>query len=85
MKNVINAQTLRADLSKIMARVRRGERFTVVYRRRPICEMIPISQNSPNGNDIESDPLLGAEAVGASTDGRTAADHDEILYGKPRR
>lgn len=85
MKNVINAQTLRTNLPKIMARVRRGERFTVTYRRRPVCEMIPVSQQRPNGNGIEADPLLGAEAVGASTDGRTAADHDDILYGKPRQ
>jgi hypothetical protein len=29
---------------------------------------------------LETDSLYHAEAVGRSTDGRTAADHDALLY-----
>jgi hypothetical protein len=32
--------------------------------------------------DLESDPLYHAKPLGRSTDGRRAADHDSLLYGK---
>jgi len=30
---------------------------------------------------LDADPLYGAEAVGRSRDGRSAAEHDATLYG----
>jgi hypothetical protein len=35
----------------------------------------------PTGN-LESDPLYHAKPLGRSTDGRSAADHDSLLYRK---
>ena len=80
MQTVINAKTLRNDLAAIMERVRHGERFTVLYRSRPVCQIIPLDQLEAQSQDLEHDPLYQAEAVGASTDGQSAADHDAILY-----
>ncbi len=35
--------------------------------------------------DLEREPLYRAKGLGRSKDGRSAADHDEILYGIRRR
>jgi len=32
--------------------------------------------------DLKDDPLYQAKPLGRSTDGRRAADHDSVLYGK---
>ena len=39
MDRVINAKELRSSLPRIVERVRRGERFTVVYRSRPALRL----------------------------------------------
>ena len=80
MENVINAKTLRADLAKILEQVRKGQRFTVLYRSRPACQLIPVDVTMPVYDELEQDPLYRAEAVGRSTDGKTSADHDAVLY-----
>jgi antitoxin (DNA-binding transcriptional repressor) of toxin-antitoxin stability system len=81
MKTVINAKTLRTQLAEVMGRVQKGERFTVLYRSRPVCEVVPISAEQLGTESLEEDPLYQAKAIGKSTDRRTASDHDEILYG----
>jgi antitoxin (DNA-binding transcriptional repressor) of toxin-antitoxin stability system len=83
MQTVINAKTLRSELQSVIRRVQKGERFTVLYRSRPVCEIVPVSAGPPAG-DLKDEPLYGAEAVGRSRDGRTSADHDEVLYGRRR-
>lgn len=80
MENVINAKTLRGDLAKILEQVRKGKRFTVLYRSRPVCQLVPVGASVPVHDDLEQDPLYRAEAVGRSTDGKTSADHDAVLY-----
>lgn len=81
MQEVINAKALRSELAEILKRVHRGERFTVLYRNRPVCQIVPLDDQGRELQDLENDPIYGAEAVGRSTDGKTAADHDELLYG----
>lgn len=83
--SVINAKTLRRDLARVLERARRGERFTVLYRSRPFCEIVPLGTPPTELPDLEHDPLYRAKAVGKSTDGKSAVDHDEILYGWRRR
>jgi len=83
--SVINAKTLRKDLARILERARRGERFTVLYRSRPVCEIAPLGALPRKPTDLEREPLYRAEGLGASTDGKTSADHDEFLYGWRRR
>lgn len=82
MDHTINAKQLRASLPKIVERVRRGEKFTVVYRSRPAFRVVPVDDDARTQVPVEEDSLYGAGAVGASADGLAAADHDGVLYGK---
>ena len=82
MDTTINAKRLRASLPGIVARVRRGVRFTVLYRSRPAFRIVPVDEAAAAPDTLEEDPLYGAAAVGRSRDGRSAADHDEDLYGR---
>ena len=78
----INAKQLRASLPELVERVRRGARFTVLYRSRPAFQIVPVDEHDTTSAPLDADPLYGADAVGSSTDGRTAADHDDVLYGR---
>jgi prevent-host-death family protein len=81
MQTLINARDLRGALGKILERVRKGERFTVIYRSRPVCQIVPLDEQLLDQTDLDEDSLYGAQAIGYSKDGKTALDHDEILYG----
>jgi antitoxin (DNA-binding transcriptional repressor) of toxin-antitoxin stability system len=77
----INAKRLRASLPEVVERVRKGTRFTVIYRSRPAFQIVPVAGEEPVG-PLADDPLYRAEAVGRSRDGATAAEHDRLLYGR---
>ena len=76
----INAKHLRATLPDVVERVRKGTRFTVIYRSRPAFQIVPVNDSGEASVDLVEDPLYGAQAVGSSSDGRVSTDHDEILY-----
>lgn len=78
----INAKRLRATLPDVVERVRKGTRFTVIYRSRPAFQIVPVNESGEALVSLVDDPLYRAQAVGSSSDGRTAADHDAILYGR---
>jgi antitoxin (DNA-binding transcriptional repressor) of toxin-antitoxin stability system len=78
----ISAKELRASLPRIVERVRRGERFTVLYRSRPSLRIVPVTDEQAAELPLEDDPLYRARPVGATKDGLTSADHDRILYGR---
>lgn len=82
MNITINVKELRASLPKLVEGVRKGARYTVIYRSRPAFQIVPIDQVDASRTPLEADPLYRAPAVGRSTDGRTAADHDIALYGE---
>jgi len=82
MNIIINAKQLRASLPKLVERVRKGARFTVLYRSHPAFQIVPVDETEAPRTPLEADPLYRAKAVGRSTDGRTAAEHDESLYGR---
>ncbi len=82
MNVIINAKELRASLPKVVQKVRRGARFTVLYRSRPAFQVVPVDAAPGMDGDLEHDSLYRAKPVGRSTDGRQAADHDSLLYGK---
>ncbi len=85
MDRTINAKELRASLPETVERVRRGERFTVLYRSRPAFRIVPVEDNADGSlPPLEEDPVFRAPALFRSGDGRLAADHDEILYGWER-
>ncbi len=78
----INAKRLRASLPDVVERVRKGTRFTVIYRSRPAFQIVPVNDADQALVALTDDPLYRAQAVGRSSDGRTAADHDAVLYGR---
>jgi antitoxin (DNA-binding transcriptional repressor) of toxin-antitoxin stability system len=82
MNTTINAKQLRASLPRLVERVRRGARYTVLYRSRPAFQIVPVDGPAGPADALEDDPLYGAGAVGRSRDGRSAADHDAVLYGR---
>lgn len=82
MNITINAKELRASLPTVVERVRRGARFTVLYRSHPAFQIVPVDEAETPRTPLEGDSLYGARAVGRSDDGRTAAEHDIVLYGQ---
>ncbi|MBI1783525.1 hypothetical protein HYR69_00135 [Candidatus Sumerlaeota bacterium] len=80
MNTTINAKELRAALPRVVRNVRKGERFTVLYRSRPAFQIIPVDESAIERMPLESDPIYRAPAVGRSKHGRTSADHDADLY-----
>jgi antitoxin (DNA-binding transcriptional repressor) of toxin-antitoxin stability system len=78
----INAKRLRGSLPDVVERVRRGTRFTVIYRSRPAFQIVPMNDTEQPAGELAGDPLYRAAPVGRSRDGRTAADHDSQLYGR---
>ena len=78
----INAKQLRASLPDIVEQVRRGARFTVIYRSRPAFQIGPVNQTEHAPGELAHDPLYRAAAVGRSGDGHSAAEHGTLLYGK---
>lgn len=82
MRITINAKELRASLPEVVARVKKGARFMVLYRSRPAFQIVPVDETPAAESPLETDPLYRAKPVGRSTDGLTAADHDVHLYGR---
>jgi antitoxin (DNA-binding transcriptional repressor) of toxin-antitoxin stability system len=80
MAIAINAKQLRASLPEVVERVRKGARFTVIYRSRPAFQIVPLGEAEAPPVPLDEDPLYEAGPVGASSDGGAAADHDEVLY-----
>ena len=78
----INAKQLRSSLPEVVERVRKGARFTVIYRSRPAFQIVPVSDTEETSGAPADDPLYRALAVGHSSDGRRAEDHDTALYGR---
>ena len=80
LSQVINVKQLRSTLPELVRQVRRGARFTVVYRSRPAFQIVPADAAVDPAERLEDDPLYRAKPLGASKDGRTAAEHDRLLY-----
>jgi prevent-host-death family protein len=76
----INAKHLRQTLPDVVEQVRKGTRFTVIYRSRPAFQIVPVDDLDRVATSLADDPLYRAQPVGSSTDGRTSADHDAVLY-----
>jgi antitoxin (DNA-binding transcriptional repressor) of toxin-antitoxin stability system len=76
----INAKRLRSTLPDVVERVRKGTRFTVIYRSRPAFQIVPVDAQAAAPIALAADTLYRAQPVGSSDDGRTSVDHDAILY-----
>ena len=77
MRGAINAKELRASLPSVVRRVRGARRITVIYRSRPAFRIVPVEARGARG-PLDGIRCFGAEAVGRSRDGRSAAEHDAI-------
>ncbi len=77
MNTLIKTKELRASLPSVVEHVRRGARFTVVYRSRPAFRVIPLEATEAGSADLKSDPRYHAKPLGRSTDKRSAAEHDK--------
>ncbi len=84
MQKTINIKELRASMPQIVEGVKRGERFTVLYRSRPAFRIVPLDDADRVTYPLSKDPLYNAGGIGESSDGLTAGDHDTVLYGKSR-
>jgi len=82
MNTLISTKQFRASLPEVVKKVRRGVRFTVFYRSRPAFQVVPVDAAAEAPSALENEPLYHAKPLGRSTDGRSAADHDRLLYGK---
>jgi antitoxin (DNA-binding transcriptional repressor) of toxin-antitoxin stability system len=82
MNSVINAKELRSGLPQVVRKVRRGMRFTVLYRSRPAFQVVPVEASEIPTGEVAEDPLYRAKPLGRSVDGRSASDHDDLLYGQ---
>jgi antitoxin (DNA-binding transcriptional repressor) of toxin-antitoxin stability system len=80
MSVTISTKELRASLPGVVSRVRKGARFLVLYRSRPAFQIVPVDEASQPQSSLDDEPLYRATAVGRSTDGKSAADHDAVLY-----
>jgi prevent-host-death family protein len=54
----INAKRLRATLPDVVERVRKGTRFTVIYRSRPAFQIVPIDDKGSAPVSIDHDAIL---------------------------
>jgi len=54
----------------------------VIYRSRPAFQIVPIDEAEQVRGTLADDPLYRARALGRSRDGKTATDHDAVLYGR---
>jgi len=82
MDTTINAKRLRATLPDVVNRVRKGARFTVLYRSRPAFRIVPMDGEAGPRSELSEDALYRAAPVGRSRDGRNSTDHDTVLYGR---
>ena len=80
MNITINAKQLRASLPAVVERVRKGARFTVIYRSHVAFQIVPAEETVTARPALDTETLYRAKAVGRSVDGGTAARHDEVLY-----
>lgn len=80
MNTLISAKQLRASLPAVVQKVRRGARFTVLYRSRPAFQILPVDAAPEELPPLERDPLYRAKPLGRSTDGLSSKDHDRLLY-----
>ena len=50
----INAKRLRGSLPEVVQRVRKGTRFTVIYRSRPAFQIVPVGDGNYSLRDLGS-------------------------------
>lgn len=80
MNTMINVRELRRRLPEVVRNVRRGMRFTVLYRSRPAFAIVAAESGECRTETLDAEPLYRAKPVGTSRNGRAALAHDAELY-----
>lgn len=80
MTTTINARELRRNLARVVKQAGMGQHFRVLYRSRVAFEIVPPGADVATVTDLQEDSLFGAAAVGSSSDGLAARNHDQELY-----
>lgn len=81
MKQTINAKELRAQLPRVVESVRRGARFTVIYRSRPAFRIVPVEETPDQLPPLEEDPLYQAKPLCSVPGPPFSDEHDKVVYG----
>jgi antitoxin (DNA-binding transcriptional repressor) of toxin-antitoxin stability system len=80
MKTVSTAE-LRADFGAVVGRLRRGEAFTLTYRRKPLARLTPLLERTEAGPD---DPFYRLhEHADAKPVPLSNEEIDSLVYGRP--
>ena len=83
MDATITFTQLRASLPKLIQRLRKGSRFTVIHHHRPAFRIVPMNETGPApARSIQNDSLYRAKAVGRSRGSPYPTDQDSVLYGQ---
>jgi prevent-host-death family protein len=81
MSTTINTKQLRAQLPKLVERVRKGARFTVLYRSRPAFRIVPVEDTDGTLCPLAEDPIYRMKPLCRSKGGFSSVDHDKVIYG----
>ena len=90
MNTLITAKELRASFPTVVRRVRKGARYTVIYRSRPAFQLSPVEESSTPAGDAAGDPLYRAAALfdtalaKVSGDGAAALERAKEIAGTVR-
>lgn len=82
--HTVNVHAAKSGLSKLLARVQRGERITIAKAGKPVALLVPTETRAglrlPPG-----DPLLNLDSFAVDGPGGklTNAEIDHTLYGRP--
>jgi antitoxin (DNA-binding transcriptional repressor) of toxin-antitoxin stability system len=79
--HIINIKELRASMPEVVNKVKKGDQYMVFYRSKPAFRIVAVDAKDKVTLPLKDDPIYQAPAVGQSTDGLSAQDHDLSLYG----
>ena len=80
---MINIHAAKSGLSRLVARVEKGERIIIARAGRPVAQLVPPPR--PNAAGLPpSDPLLNLERFAVAGPGGKLSnvDIDRVLYGR---
>ncbi len=82
-KTMVNVHEAKTHLSKLLARVEKGERITVARAGKPVARLVP-AELPPPGALPPEDPLLNLDKFGFEGPGSqiTNAEADRLIYGR---
>jgi prevent-host-death family protein len=83
-ESIVNIHDAKTSLSKLVARVERGERITIARAGKPVAQLGP-PPNAKRHKLSPDDPLLNLEDFAVEGPGGSLpnSEIDRLLYGEP--